>query len=58
MKADTIMCEVVVKMIISDETADMCLRLLEMWQNDHPDQWIMASKNDDGTVKLYREKRP
>ena len=51
-------CEVVVKMIISDETADMCLRWLEMWQNDHPDQWIMASQNDDGTVKLYREKRP
>ena len=25
---------------VSDETAERCLRLLEMWQNDNPDKRI------------------
>lgn len=28
------------KLTVSDETADNCLKLLEIWQNDNPDKHI------------------
>lgn len=29
---------------VSDETANRCLRILEMWQEDNPDKYIQATK--------------
>ena len=29
---------------ISDSTAEKCLRILEIWQNDHPDKEIIGTK--------------
>lgn len=42
---------------VSDETADRCLALLEWWQNDHSEQRLMATKNADGSIHLYRDKK-
>lgn len=31
---------------ISDETAERCLRLLEMWQDDNPDKFIECERKE------------
>ena len=33
---------------VSDEMAERCLRLLEMWQDDNADKKIMGEKLSDG----------
>jgi hypothetical protein len=55
MKLDEITVDVAAKLIVSDETADRCLALLEWWQNDHNEQRLMATTNADGSIHLYRE---
>ena len=36
--------EVEARVTVSDETAERCLRLLEIWQNDHMDKRIFAEQ--------------
>lgn len=55
MKAEELTVEVKAKLTVSDETAERCLRLLEMWWNDNPDADIIKEieKEKDGiTYKL------
>lgn len=49
--------EVSACLTVTDEMADRCLALLEWWQNDHAEQRLMATTNDDGSIHLYREKK-
>ena len=58
MKAQDLTIEVKATLTVPDEMADRCLRLLEMWQADHPDQRLMSSEDESGSYKLYREHRP
>lgn len=58
MKAQDLTIEVKATLTVSDEMADRCMRLLEMWQADHPDQRLMSSEDEYGSYKLYRENRP
>lgn len=37
-----------VNVIIPDETAKRCMRILEMWMDDHPDCKIECEKKDFG----------
>ena len=56
MKAEELTVEVKAKLTISDETAQRCLRLLEMWWNDNPDADIIREieKEKDGTTYKLR----
>ena len=36
--------EVKANLTVSDETAERCLKLLEMWQEDNPDLLIVGEK--------------
>ena len=58
MKAQDLTIDVNAALTVSDVMADRCLRLLEMWQADHPDQRLMSSEDANGAYKLYREYRP
>lgn len=55
MKIDELTIDVTARITVSDEIADRCLALLEWWQNDHAEQRLMATKNADGSIHLYRE---
>lgn len=55
MKLDELTVDVTARLTVSDETADRCLRLLEMWQIDHPEQRLKATTEEDGSFRLYRE---
>ena len=37
---------------VSDSTAERCLRLLEMWQEDNPDSRILCENREDGTIAM------
>lgn len=39
-KIDDLTINVTPRITVSDETAERCLRLLEMWQKDNPDKKI------------------
>lgn len=49
--------DVEARITVSNEMADRCLALLEMWQKDHRDQRLMATNNADGSIHLYRDKK-
>ena len=49
--------DVEARITVSNEMADRCLALLEMWQKDHCDQRLMATENADGSIHLYRERK-
>lgn len=34
------------KLTVTDEQAERCLRLLEMWQEDNPDKFIQGDTKD------------
>lgn len=34
------------RVVVSDETADRCLRLLEIWMDDNPDKQIIVERSD------------
>ena len=36
--------EIQANLTVSDETAERCLKLLEMWQEDNPDSCIVGEK--------------
>lgn len=42
------------KLSVSDETAERCLRLLEMWQEDNPDKNIIVDCDamNDGSNRV------
>lgn len=55
MARNELIVNVEARLTVSDEIADRCLSLLEWWQNDHAEQRLMATKNADGSIHLYRE---
>lgn len=46
-----------VNISISDETADACLKLVELYVNSNPDLDVMADREQDGTLHFYYMKR-
>ena len=56
-RASELTVEVSANLTVSDKMADRCLALLEWWQNDHNEQRLMATTNEDGSIHLYREKK-
>lgn len=44
--------DVEARLIVSRETAERCLRILEMWQEDHPQWFIEGTKGEDGKTKF------
>ena len=49
MKATELTIDVNAKLIVSDETAERCLRILEMWQADNPSKFIDTEELPNGT---------
>lgn len=41
------------RLSVSDETAERCLRLLEMWQDDNPGKRILQERQRDGSTRLW-----
>ena len=58
MKATELTVEVNAKLSISDDTADRCLRLLEMWQDDNPNKFIEVERicTELGMKTIFRIK--
>lgn len=48
--------DVIASLTISDETANRCLRILEMWQDDHPDCDIIGNRENGRTRFSIRKK--
>ena len=48
--------EVETKLTVSDESAERCLKILEMWQEDNPDKFIEGREveTETGRKTLYR----
>ena len=44
MKVNGLSIEVQAKLTITDETAERCLRMIEMWQRDNPDKIIRGEE--------------
>ena len=44
------------RITVSDESAERCLRILEMWQEDNPDKYIEGREveTETGRKILYR----
>lgn len=55
MEKNNLTVDVLARLVVSDEIADRCLALLEWWQNDHAEQRLMATTNEDGSIHMYRE---
>ena len=51
-KINDLTVDVTANLTVSDETANRCLRLLEMWQADNPDKSIMAD-SEYGYIRFY-----
>lgn len=49
MKIDELTVEINAKLVISDSTAEKCLRLLEMWNEDNPTKFIEVHEIENGT---------
>lgn len=54
MKVDELSVTISAKLTITDETADRCLRLLEMWLADNNNYTIIGETDKNGTVRLKR----
>lgn len=52
MKAQELTVEVRTTLTVSNEMAERCLRLLEMWQDDHPDAKILADQEPGGKIRF------
>ena len=46
MKADNLTVTVNTKVVIPNETAERCMRLLEMWMDDNPDKTIICDRQE------------
>lgn len=42
MKAEKLEIPIYAELTVTDETADRCLRILEMWMDDHPHETIIC----------------
>ena len=45
-KVKELTVDVTARMTVSDETACRCLRLLEMWMDDHPEAAIIVDREN------------
>ena len=41
------------RLVVSDETAERCLRILEMWQNDNPLKGFCKERTKDGKIVFH-----
>lgn len=58
MRGKDLTVEVTARLAISDETAERCCRLLEMWLTDNPDAHIYGEKDGPRTVlRIKKEAR-
>lgn len=55
-KAEELLVEIKTALIVSDEMAERCLKLLEIWQTDNPDKYIEGKEilTDNGRKIVYR----
>lgn len=55
-KGEELLVEIKAALIISDETIERCLKLLEIWQEDNPDKYIEGKEilTDNGRKIIYR----
>ena len=62
MRADEITVEVKAKLEVSRSTAEGCLKLLEIYLNEHSDSYLCVVRNDDGTdsysIREYSTVKP
>lgn len=56
---DRLSVEVNARMTIPLETAERCLKLLEMWQNDNPDMFIEGEniETETGRKTVFKIRR-
>ena len=55
MRAKELLIEVQARVVVTDEMAERCLRLLEMWQDDNPNAKIIAERQPDGRTRFHLE---
>lgn len=56
-KRDELTIEVATKLTVSDETANRCMALLEMWMHDNPDKNIVCDLSKDMKRRRLRIER-
>lgn len=55
MRGDKLSIEIEAKLTISDETAETCLKLIEIWLNESPDRRVRGGlRHDDGKVTPFQ----
>ena len=52
MAINDVRISVTANITVSDETAERCLRLLEMWQEDNADKKIIGERLPDGRTEF------
>lgn len=57
MAINDVRISVTANVTVSDEMAERCLRLLEMWQDDNTDKVIICERSIDGKTKFRITKR-
>ena len=55
MKAEELTVEVKAKLEVSRSTAEACLKMIEIYVNEHPNIRIIAEKKEDGTDSFHLE---
>lgn len=53
MKAQELTVNVNCDLTVSKETAETCLKLVELYVNSHENLNVFGKRNDDGSVSLY-----
>lgn len=48
---------VAVKMVIDKSTAEACLKIVELYMNQHPDQVVEGNCREDGTISYSFKKK-
>ena len=55
MRAKELSIEVQARVVVTDEMAERCLRLLEMWQDDNSNAKIIGERQPDGRTRFHLE---
>ena len=55
MKAENLSIEVQARVVVTNEMAERCLRLLEMWQDDNANAKIIGERQPDGRTRFHLE---
>lgn len=55
MRAKELSIEVQARVVVTDEMAERCLRLLEMWQDDNANAKIIGERQPDGRTRFHLE---